>query len=184
MQRRGEPSEGMYGIIKGGMRYSAVTASGYETSFMVAVPGDWEGDMSSLDGQGRAHDGFAVGPLRLALLGLGSFEELLRTREDFRNVMIRTICASTRDVLASIDTILASSPDQLLAWRISEFCVDVAGEETVQLTQDDLAALVGVSRQSVNKILRRWSKQGLVDLRYGRLTTIDMSGLRALTTRS
>ena len=88
--------------------------------------------------------------------------------------MIKNLCASLRGTFEEIDKILSSSPEQLLAWRIYDFFVEAAREDEVSFTQEDLAALIGVSRQSVNEILRRWSRQGLVDMRYGKLNILEL----------
>jgi len=49
------------------------------------------------------------------------------------------------------------------------------------MTQDALAAMVGVTRQSINRILKAYKAQGLIDVRYGRIIVSDPRSLAALT---
>lgn len=64
-------------------------------------------------------------------------------------------------------------PGQRLARWLSEQEVD-----TVQVTQDELAAAVGTTRETVNRHLGRMQLEGLVRLERGRVTVLDAEGLR------
>ncbi|MEM6415954.1 MAG: Crp/Fnr family transcriptional regulator [Pseudomonadota bacterium] len=178
VHKKGDKSDGIQAIINGGIRYTAVTAAGYETSFAVAIPSDWAGDLSSIGGFGKSHDGYAIGALRIALLSVSDIEALKRRFDDFYPTLINNLCISMREAFEEIDMILSTTPEQRLAWRLCDFCVHAAGENAVLFNQQDLAALVGVSRQSINKILQKWAQQDLIETEYGKLNILDIKRLR------
>ncbi|MEM6416076.1 MAG: Crp/Fnr family transcriptional regulator [Pseudomonadota bacterium] len=180
VHKKGDKSDGLQGVISGGIRYTAVTASGYETSFAVVISGDWAGNLSSIADFGKSHDGFAIGALRIALLSSADIEDLKHCCDDFYPILINNLCLSMRDAFEEIDMILSTTPEQRLAWRLCDFCVHAAGENAVLFNQQDLAALVGVSRQSINKILQKWAQQDLIQIEYGKLNILDIERLRAI----
>ena len=180
VHKKGEKSEGLYGIITGGIRYSTVTASGYEVSFAIAAPGEWTGDLSSMGTSERTHDAYAIGALRVALLSMDAMEKLTADDQYFYPIRIENLCTMMRWNFYEIDKILSSSPEQLLAWRIYDLFFETRGGHEIPFTQEELAALIGVSRQSVNKILRKWSRRGIVDVRYGKLSILDFQHLERI----
>ncbi len=71
--------------------------------------------------------------------------------------------------------------------RVAQALLEAADEadpkpgSATRMTQDALAAMVGVTRQSINRILKAYKAQGLIDVRYGRIIVSDPRSLAALT---
>ncbi|WP_416366551.1 Crp/Fnr family transcriptional regulator [Sphingomonas aurantiaca] len=58
--------------------------------------------------------------------------------------------------------------------------VRAAGGDSVALRQEDIAAMIGVSRQTLNKALKAMEREGVIALAYARIRVVDAEGLRRL----
>ena len=180
VQKKGKKGDGIYVLLSGAVRFSAVSAAGTEVSFGYLRPGEWAGVISSIDGGGRTHDAYAVGPTRMAWLGVTSITQLSAKYDDFYRVLIKMLCCSIRDTIDEFDKMLMFSTEQILAWRIAYFFEMDQSNVSIPLRQDDLAALVGVSRQTINRILQRWSTEGLVETNYGNIRVLDLKRMQRI----
>ncbi|MEM6415210.1 MAG: Crp/Fnr family transcriptional regulator [Pseudomonadota bacterium] len=180
VQKKGKKGDGIFVVLSGALIFSTVSASGDEVSVGCLRPGDWAGDLSSIDGGGRTHDAHAIGLTRVAWLNTTRISELSLKFPDFYRILINMLCYSVRATYDEFDKILMFSTEQMLAWRISYFFENVQKGEEIPLRQDDMAALVGVSRQTINSILRRWSAEGIIETRYGHIQLHNPKKLRAM----
>ncbi|MEO0398710.1 MAG: Crp/Fnr family transcriptional regulator [Pseudomonadota bacterium] len=178
--RKGDRSDGVYCVTKGCMRYSAVTIDGYETTLWIVGAGEWDGFGTIFDDGGRLYDTYAVGETRLAMIANETINELMANWPEFAPAMIKSLARAIRDTAEDVEMILSRSPEQLLAWRLEVLCVHSAGRNEIELTQDEMAALIGASRQTVRNILQNWSEQQIVEVRYGKLRILTPETLKSI----
>ena len=74
--------------------------------------------------------------------------------------------------------------DVRLAYMLYTYSSDREGDKgshdlIVELTQDDLANMMGVTRQSINRIMKAWEEQGHIELGYGQVVVKNFQGLTA-----
>jgi CRP-like cAMP-binding protein len=140
-----------------------------------------------LDRRGSMHDQRAHGSTTLFHIpGQALFDLFAREPVLLRNVLdlicLRSRALHGRMSRTALAGFRARMADQLLAlaeWHGRQ--TERGVELTIRLSQEDLAALLAASRQSVNKELRWLVRNGIVDVRYSRLTVIDMKALRELS---
>lgn len=180
----GSAPDAMFGMVTGAVRTSITSASGREFVLGLLQAGHWFGEVSLLDGLPRVYAAHAVGDCEVAVLPAAAFWPLAEKHPEVHLALTRLVCHRLRLALAWIDdTVLMPLPARL-ARRITALLQGggASGEQgVVSLSQEDLAAQLGVSRQSINRQLKLWEKQGLLRVDYGRIAVFDRAALELLT---
>jgi CRP-like cAMP-binding protein len=176
---------GMYGVLSGGVRLSQYTPAGKHLLFSTFSPGAWFGVISEFDGLPRPHNAITVEPTRLLHVSSAAFREIVSRDWRYCFDLARCVVALFRDALDLLSE-LRSVPyparvaQTLLA--ISDHEVAVGGADAdPRVTQEDLAAMVGVTRQTISRLLTDWEARGLVERGYGRIRLRDPAGLARIT---
>jgi len=185
---QGDNGDGLFGVIQGRIRLSNCSKEGKELLVMLVEPGDWIGEISLLDGLPRSHDAVAVGDSAVLFLPRAKFDALLKARPELYQFFIPMLCRKLRLALSYVEGAALFSLTERLAQRILEllkfYGVDDGGKGTlinVHLPQEDLAKMLGVSRQAISRELKRLENDGVIELAYGKLRVMDPHALeRAL----
>lgn len=176
-----DPPAGMYGVLSGGVRLSQYTPAGKHILFSTFSPGVWFGLISEFDGLPRPHNAVTVEPSRLLYLSSTAFREIVSRDWRYCFAMGRGVVVLFRHTLGLLSE-LRSLPyparvaQALLAMSDHEVAVGSADPDP-RITQEDLAAMVGVTRQTISRLLTAWEAQGLLQRRYGRVRLLDYPGL-------
>lgn len=180
-----DPSNGMFGVLSGGVRLSQYTPTGKHILFATFSPGTWFGVISEFDGLPRPHNAIAAEPTRLLHLSGAAFREIVS--RDWRNCfdMARSVVAlfrGTLELLSELRTLPypARTAQTLLAMSDHERVVG-HGDAAPRVTQEDLAAMVGVTRQTISRLLTEWEAEGLVARGYGRIRLVDAQRLARIS---
>jgi CRP/FNR family transcriptional regulator, cyclic AMP receptor protein len=161
--RLGDPPNGMWAVLEGAVRVVGNTPSGAALLTLVAGPGVWIGEVSAFDQGPRIHDAIVVRDTVLLHVGAVALSRLAAEHPDFHRHLGQLVCARYRRVLS----FLAGTLTLPLRARIARVLLNALGEirpGLVNVCQDELAALAGVSRQSANRELKRLEAAGLIKL--------------------
>ncbi len=175
---KNEPADGLYGVLEGEVRISAATFSGDEIVFTRIDPGSWFGEISILDGGLRTHDAHTTVKSQLVLLPQSHLMQICQQNYEVYTALVQLLCAHCRQAFSAIDDFLLFTPEQRMAKQIVNRLSPASNR--IHITQRELGALVGISRQSTNKILRSWESKGWIKRNYRGLELIDAGQLRGL----
>ncbi len=183
---RGSPAEEWCGVAAGAVRISSVSLSGKQITLTYAEPGTWFGDIALFDGLPRTHDADAHGETTLLAVRKHDFKTLLAQHVELYDALLRLNCRRLRlmfDQLEDLNTrpLQARLARQLLLLAKSYGVAD--GDEIrigLALAQEDLAQLLGASRQRVNQELKGFERSGVVRLEPARLVVLARDKLLAL----
>ncbi|MDC8784431.1 Crp/Fnr family transcriptional regulator [Roseateles koreensis] len=186
---RGESAEEWLGVAKGAVRVSSVSLAGKQVSLTYVEPGTWFGDISLFDGLPRTHDASTHGDTTLLIVRRPDFRELLQQHTELYDALLRLNCRRLRLMFDTVED-LNTRP---LASRLAKQILLLArsygvpqGEEIrigLQLAQEDLAQLLGASRQRVNQELKGFERQGAVRVEPTRLVVLSKDALLAIAGR-
>ncbi|MBB2485541.1 Crp/Fnr family transcriptional regulator [Mitsuaria sp. WAJ17] len=186
---RGEPAEEWVGVAKGAVRISSVSLAGKQVSLTYVEPGTWFGDISLFDGMPRTHDAAAHGETTLLVVRKPDFKALLQHHTELYEALLRLNCRRLRLMFDAVED-LNTRP---LAARLAKQILLLArsygiaqGEEIrigLQLAQEDLAQLLGASRQRVNQELKGFERDGAVRVEPTRLVVLSKEKLLAIAGR-
>lgn len=182
--QRGDPPCGLYAVLEGTVRIGAVSEQGKEALLSLVEAPHWFGEISLFDGQPRTHDAFAEGPTRLLWLPQAPLLEWLAHAPQHWRELALLMSHKLRWVFVALEqqSLLAAAP------RVAHRLLQIAegyGERDVaqwrlQLSQEQLALMLSLSRQTINQILRNLEQSGVVRLGYGEVEIVDAQRLRAL----
>jgi len=174
------------GVARGAVRISSVSLAGKQVALTYCEPGTWFGDIALFDGLPRTHDADVHGDTTLLAVRKPDFRELLSQHVELYDALLRLNCRRLRlmfDLIEDLNTrpLQARLAKQLLllarSYGVSE------GDEIrigLQLAQEDIAQLLGASRQRVNQELKGFERLGLVRVEPTRLIVLDRDRLLAI----
>ncbi len=189
LSARGTPAQEWVGVAKGAVRVSSVSLSGKQVTLTYVEPGTWFGDIALFDGLPRTHDASAHGETTLLIVRKSDFKELLAQHVELYDALLRLNCRRLRLMFDQIED-LNTRP---LAARLAKQVMLLArsygvqeGEEVrigLALAQEDLAQLLGASRQRVNQELKGFEREGAVRIEPTRLVVLSKDKLLAIAER-
>jgi CRP/FNR family transcriptional regulator, cyclic AMP receptor protein len=186
---RGAAADEWCGVALGAVRVSSVSLSGKQVTLTYVEPGTWFGDIALFDGLPRTHDASAHGETTLLVVRKADFKELLALHTELYEALLRLNCRRLRllfDVVEDLNTRpLASRLAKQILLLARSYGV-AQGEEIrigLQLAQEDLAQLLGASRQRVNQELKGFERSGAVRIEPTRLVVLSKDKLLAIAER-
>lgn len=185
---KGAPPEGMYGVAKGCIRVSSSTPDGREALLALMEPGCWFGESSLLEGLPRAYQADAQGDCELLVIPREKLNSLLDARPELYRHFIPFLCQRIRLSTLLLEGNALLSMEERLASRLlllAQNALQGGADEprhTLGLSQENLSQMLGTSRQSINKVLKEWERNGLIQCHYGSITLCDLGALQRLAT--
>lgn len=185
---QGEDGSEMFRIVSGLVRLSVGRSDAREVVFLFFEPGDCFGVSSLIDGGPRPQTAEADTGVALEVLDLTAFRRLREKHRSFDDALLRLLAIQMRTISGRYADTSLNGLRARIATRIIETArprSDAGGQIqfTLRLSQTELAAMVGASRQSVNKELQRLQTEGLVGLEYGNVVVHDAPALKRLAER-
>jgi CRP/FNR family cyclic AMP-dependent transcriptional regulator len=184
--RRGDPGDGLYGVLAGRILITIDSVDGKELILNSHGPGEFMGEIALLDQVGRSASAVAAERSDLLFVGRDVFRNFLSQRPEAMNRIISVLCGRLRRTTDIIeDAAFLNVANRLAKQVISLVHGSAQGEPrsrqpTVRVSQADLARMLGVSREFVNKQLKVWRAAGIVELGRGTMAVRDMHALEQL----
>ena len=165
--QRGDPADDVYLIVSGQLRISVGSANGRELAFRVVGPGEMVGELGVLDGSRRSADLTALRDSVLLGLSRNALHDLLTTRPAMASGVIRFLCTRLRDTSEQLEALALQRIEVRLArllLRLAHAPAPVRGEVelTLDLSQSEIAALIGASRPKVNLAFAELEARGAI----------------------
>jgi CRP/FNR family transcriptional regulator/CRP/FNR family cyclic AMP-dependent transcriptional regulator len=175
---RDDPGHALYIILSGRVKVHNETPDGSDVILAVLAEGEFFGDLSILDGEPRSADVSTLEPTEALVLTRDDLLDCIRQAPQIAINLLATLAGRLRRTNESLTAVSTLDVPGKLAKVLLQLAdrhgiVTTEGIQIeVRLTQSDLAALVGASRESVNKVLGGFRKQGVVRLDEQHRTTI------------
>jgi CRP-like cAMP-binding protein len=169
------PVEGWYGVLSGLVKLQSVPVKGRSSTFLGVACGDWFGEGSALKSEPRRYEVIALRDTALLCLPMAEFNQLRATSIAFNQFLVNQLNLRVSQAMALIEASRVRTPEQRVALSLSGLFWNRTRK--LSLSQDELANLVGVSRQTANRALNSLAQRGLVTLEFGR---VDIASDEAL----
>lgn len=179
-----DPGNALFGVVSGRVRISASSADGREVFLNIMEPGDTFGEIALLDGRPRTASASVMSPAELLIITRDQFLGLLGREPLLMDHLLRLLCARLRWVSGfAEDSALLSVPARLARRLLSLSTLhgrESASGIELELSQDEIARFLGLSRQIVNQHLQNWKADRWVALARGRIIILDARALDAV----
>jgi len=176
---RGDRAAGWMACARGSIRICATTVQGKPTTLDYVEPGQWLGEIALLDGGPRTHDACAHGATTVLHLAQPDFQEILSRHVELYGALLRGFARNTRRLYEQVDDLKTLDLRARLAKQLLELArkygiTDGSGVRiTLRLAQQELAQLLGASRQRINEQLKRLERQDTIRMDDGALILCD-----------
>jgi CRP/FNR family transcriptional regulator, cyclic AMP receptor protein len=186
---RGDPPEQWIACAKGAVRVSSTSVSGKQITLTYVEPGIWFGDVSIFDGDRRTHDCYAHGDTTTLNVAKADFKKILSQHVEFYEAMLRLQSRRIRQLYGLVEDLntlplrarLAKQLNHLLrSYGVPSLSDAKAVRISLQLAQEELAQLLGASRQRVNQELKQMERELIIRIEPGGLVVLDRDALLAI----
>ena len=175
---RGDPAEEWIACATGAVRVSSTALSGKQVTLTYVEPGIWFGDVAIFDGERRTHDAYAHGATTALCVTRGDLRKILSQHVELYEALLRLHARRIRQLFGLVEDLntlplRARLAKQLLHLVRSYGVPSLAdGREIrigLQLAQEELAQLLGASRQRVNQELKSMEREDAIRIEPGGL---------------
>ncbi|HLF28805.1 MAG TPA: Crp/Fnr family transcriptional regulator [Anaerolineae bacterium] len=183
---QGDAGQLLYLIEAGQVRIFVLGEEGQETSVVLYGAGDIFGELAVIDGLPRSAGAVAMEETIVLTLNRDRFREQLRRTPQLALNFMKALSVRVRYSTQQLGSLAVLDVPGRLARKLLELAqtYGVAEPEGVRiamaLTQTDLASLIGATRESINKALAAFRRQGYILLRRHQVTIVDPDALREI----
>src|SRR5262245_10802022 len=177
---RGDRTDYWTGVVSGLVKVSAISESGKAVTFAGAGAGGWFGEGTVLKNETRQYDLVALRDTRLAMMSRPTFMWLFENSIGFTRFLVHQLNERMGQFIATIESDRIHDPTARVARHLSWLFNPVLYPNTgnhIEITQEELALLAGVTRQVANKSLVSLEGAGLVLTERGGITVVDLGRL-------
>lgn len=172
-----EPALGWYAVLWGFVKLQSPAQDEQVSAFLALTGGEWFGEGSVMKDEPRHYEVVALRDSELLCLPRRQFHELLAASLPFSHAVLRHMNQRLGQAMAIIEASRTGSLEQRLALYLSRMFWH--GLRKLNLSQEELGCLAGMSRQAANRALGGLQRRGLVTLQLGRVVDIDQTALDA-----
>jgi len=168
---------GWYAVLSGLVMLHSPEARGRHSAFLGVPDGEWFGEGSAMKAEPRRYRVVALRETQLMCLPLPLFQRLRETSLAFNQCLAAHLNMRLGQAMAIIEAGRMRSPEHRVALYLSPLFW--RSTRRIHLTQEELGHLAGLSRQTVNRVLRQLEALRIVSLDFGRVAIVDDAALAA-----
>ena len=179
--RVGRPVTYWFGVVEGLLKMSSDNAQGQTMTFTGVPPGGWFGEGTALKREPYRYNIQALRKSVVAGISVDTFHWLLDHSIGFNRFIMNQLNERLGQFIAAREIDRMNDTDVRVARSLAALFNPVLYPgvgEVLRITQQELAYLVGLSRQRVNEALTSLQAQGMIRVEYGGLRVLDLAGLR------
>lgn len=162
----GDNASECYRIRSGAVRISEYTLLGREFQLASWHAGDCFGEIDLIDGLPRFNNAYAVGRTELDVLDKVTFDRLRREHPEIERAISVHLCACIRRLASQVAEASLLPLRERLPRLLGELLGSTERAEIAGVSQNDLANMLGATRQSVSRELKELERQGWIELGY------------------
>ncbi len=186
---QGSPADSVYFVKSGAVQLSNTSSTGREAVLGIAEAGMWFGELTLIIQQARVHDAKSMVPTELMVVSKTHFFDVVNDNKEFLGELLHLLCRRYKWAIERIEaTILRPVPVRLADRLLAE--LDMAKHSSARspcelnLSQEQLGRMLGVSRQTVNRLLKQWESEKILTMTYGRIHLQNLPELRRIAAAS
>ncbi len=183
---RGDPPEEWSAVARGAVRVSSTSITGKQVTLTYVEPGIWFGDVAIFDGDRRTHDAYAHGDTTMLSVSRGDLRKILSQHVELYEAMLRLHARRIRQLYGLVEDLNTLPLRARLAKQLQHLVRSYGvpsladGREVrigLQLAQEELAQLLGASRQRVNQELKSMEREEVIRIEPGGLVVRNRDAL-------
>jgi CRP/FNR family cyclic AMP-dependent transcriptional regulator len=180
--RKGQPVDAWLGVVSGLVKLGSVSPEGKMVTYTGVTAGGWFGEGSLLKNELRRYDAVALRDTRIAAMSRHMFHWLLSNSIPFNRFILDQLNERLAQMIALVDSDRLRDPESRVAQCLASLFnaqLYPGTESHLQISQEEIGHLSGLSRQRVNHALHVLQEAGLLRIEHIGITIVDLEGLRA-----
>jgi len=183
IMHQGDPGDSLHVVASGAVKIVLPSAEGEEAIIATLRPGDFFGELALLDGAPRSATATSLEQSEMLVLPRAVFVDLLDNLPGLRDALLAGLARELRRLTGHVEELHFLDLAGRLAMRLTRLANEAEpdAEGLVRLdwpyTQSDLAAMIGGTRQSVNRLLSQLVDEGLITIEHDALIIVDVNRL-------
>jgi CRP-like cAMP-binding protein len=180
---QGDPGDSLHIVASGAVKILLPSAEGEEAIIATLRPGDFFGELALLDGATRSASAAALEPTETLVLPRAVLMDLLGTVPGLGDRLLVGLARELRRLTRQVEELHFLDLAGRLAMRLTRLAQEAQPDTSGLIslswpyTQSDLAAMIGGTRQSVNKLLSQLVDEGLIKIEPDALVITDLEAL-------
>ena len=179
--RKGEPVNAWFGVISGLVKLGSVSPEGKAVTYTGVTAGGWFGEGSLLKKELRRYDAVALRDTRIAAIPKATFLWLLAHSIPFNRFILDQLNERLAQMISLVDSDRMRDPEARVAHCLASLFnaqLYPGTENYLQISQEEIGHLSGLSRQRVNHALQVLQEKGLLRVEHIGVTVVDLPALR------
>jgi len=184
---KGSPGQSLMAVLRGSVKISSLSDSGKEIVFEIFNAGEIFGEIAVLDGEERSADATALTDCELLVLNRRDLLPVLENRVDLCLMLLKILCRRLRATTEQVEDIMFRHLESRVAKALLQLAENARLQSGLRspsvelhVPQRELGNIAGGSRESVNKLLQIWHRQGQICLGKCSITIRDIEAIRRL----
>jgi CRP/FNR family transcriptional regulator, cyclic AMP receptor protein len=186
---RGDTADEWMACARGALRVSSTSVSGKLVTLTYVEPGIWMGDVSMFDGDRRTHDVYAHGETSIVCVARADFRKILANHVELYEALMRLQARRIRLLFGLVEDLntlpLRARLAKQLVHLVRSYGVPSLSNSLemrigLHLAQEELAQLLGASRQRVNQELKSMEREGIIRVEPGGLVVCNREALKKI----
>lgn len=172
---QGDTAERLYYLKKGRVKIYMTSENGGEKTLRVQSDGSVFGEAAFFDGQPRVSSARVLEKSEIVAVSREILITHIRKHPELALSLMQALSERVRLLTAQVDSMVFLQADQ----RIARFLVEAVQDRPpcIACTDEELGTLVGASRVTVNRVLRRFARQGWLETRYRQIRILRLDAL-------
>ena len=185
--QKGDAGASMMAVVRGRVKICTYSAEGQELLLNIIDRGGLFGEIALLDGQPRSADAVAMEETELLVLERSRLMPFLNANPEIPIRLIAVLCQRLRQTSEALEDALLRDAPSRVARGLLRLAAIFGKQETggmrldIKLSQQQIANLIGISRESTNKYIVEWSRAGYLAVNTGFITINDREALESLS---
>jgi CRP/FNR family cyclic AMP-dependent transcriptional regulator len=167
----GDESNSMYVIKEGEVKVYASDENGKEVIFQILGAGEYFGEMALVDDAPRSASVVTLTPIKVMIISKADFKHFLASNSEAAFNLIRALTKKVRALTSSVKNLALLDVYGRVAQTLLDMSTEIDGKQVInqKLTHQEIANMVGASREMVSRILK--------DLSTGGYITVDKNSI-------
>ena len=168
----GEKSDSMYVVVSGKVKVLISDEEGKEIILSILGPGEFFGEMALIDNQPRSATVITMEPSHFNVIAQADFMRVLTKNPSIAQTILRALAKRLREADRKISSLALLDVYGRVARTLLELATDHNGKRVVRqhLSQQEIANMVGASREMVNRILKDLATGGYITVESKNIT--------------
>lgn len=187
---RGDCADGLYALLGGTVQIVGASKHGADDKHVILTlidPPDWFGEICLFDRQPRTHDALADGPATVFHVRQALLDQLIAENPNYWREFGLLLTQKVRLIFSAIEDAALLPTHMRLARRLLQMAEgygirsdsNTVSARTLHVSQEKLSAMLSISRQTVNQMLKELEHEGLLQLGRGNIEILNLEGLKA-----